>query len=602
MKKFFMIATTAFVLASCSTNDFVGDQELKELNEHDPISLTGGASVITRTTQNSGSVVDMLDGQFKVYGVKSGSTAGSDLQKVFVNYSVWNATANTTTSNDRGWEYVGASTATNLGQGNISLSQNQTIKYWDHSAADYRFVAGSPISAFTYTVNNNNAIESASVTGLAGHIVANPVSGSGTAMTTNPVYIAKPLIITETNYRKPVTFEFVRQQSRVRVGVYETIPGYKITQIKFYTYTAGSSGGSGSWSSSATSTENIILASATADYFVGGSNASATVTYNWSGSESGVTYPNYTFTYQESGLTTANNWYGGLLTGVKATTSNHTTISEFYGTDNDMESTSGYFTVIPTPSGTAAAPLLIKCDYTLTSLGTDEGGDGSGETINVTGATAAVPAAFSKWAPNTSYTYLFKISDNTNGKTNPNKDAVGLFPITFDAVVMTEVSGTEQGTVTTVSTPSITTYQAGSVTTTGIEYVKNKPIYLTVANNETGALNTLINGGANVVKVFSLGTEAKTEAEMQLQDFSNATDMFTPGTSAKTIQVTISDKAYDTVTLPANQHGSFTPTADGYYAIQYLTTAANGSTPAAYTYKVVYVGTINSSSNSGSGN
>ena len=33
----------------------------------------------------------------------------------------------------------------------------------------------------------------------------------------------------------------------------------------------------------------------------------------------------------------------------------------------------------------------------------------------------------------------------------------------------------------------------------------------------------------------------------------------------------------------------FTPEAEGYYAIQYLTKEAVGSTPAAYTYKVVYV-------------
>lgn len=34
---------------------------------------------------------------------------------------------------------------------------------------------------------------------------------------------------------------------------------------------------------------------------------------------------------------------------------------------------------------------------------------------------------------------------------------------------------------------------------------------------------------------------------------------------------------------------TFTPEGEGYYAIQYLTTAAVGNKPAAYTYKVVYV-------------
>ena len=246
----------------------------------------------------------------------------------------------------------------------------------------------------------------------------------------------------------------------------------------------------------------------------------------------------------------------------------------------------GFFNVIPTTSGLTAAPLLIKCDYVLLSEK-----DGSGETIKVTGATAAIPAAFSKWKPNTTYTYLFKISDNTNGKTNPDKPTVGLYPITFDAVVATEATGSEQGTITSVSTPSITTYQAGSVTATGIKYVKDKPIYITVADNATGALNTLYDGGSAVggVQVFALAA-AKTEADMQVTPPTGTDiDMFTLGGSETTVQLTVSGTTYDLVTLPANQHGSFTPTAAGYYAIQYLTTAAAGTDPAAYTYKIVHV-------------
>lgn len=46
------------------------------------------------------------------------------------------------------------------------------------------------------------------------------------------------------------------------------------------------------------------------------------------------------------------------------------------------------------------------------------------------------------------------------------------------------------------------------------------------------------------------------------------------------------------VTLATDKKSfTFTPEAEGYYAIQYLTTAAVGTTPAAYTYKVVYVKT-----------
>ena len=87
--------------------------------------------------------------------------------------------------------------------------------------------------------------------------------------------------------------------------------------------------------------------------------------------------------------------------------------------------------------------------------------DGSGEEIHVYGAKAIVPAVYAQWKSNYAYTYVFKISDKTNGKTGlKDGDPEGLFPITFDAVVTDVMNGT-QATVTTVATPSITTYQKG---------------------------------------------------------------------------------------------------------------------------------------------
>ena len=581
MKKNLLFAAIALTaLAGCSDNSFVGDESPQgSLTGDGAISFTGGSKAVTRATSNTGTVAQMLDGQFLVYGVKSGASAGTDLQKVFVNYKVWDV-AGHTTSNSSGWEYVGANGSSSLGTGNISLTSDQTIKYWDHSAADYRFVAGSPISAFTFGVNSTtNAIETATVTGLAGHLNPNP---SGSKLASNPVYIADPVKIAESSYSTaygtaPVTFHFTRQQARVRVGIYETIPGYVIKEISFYTQ-AGSVDG--------TNPHNVILTSGTTGYFRGATNGTATVTYNW-------TTPDYTFTYDETGgsptVTTAQNWYGGKFESATPTdpstpaiTAITSTGTDIWGTDNDMDATTtGYFTVIPTASATTAAPLLLKCNYTLLSEK-----DGSGETITVTGATAAVPAAFSKWKPNTSYTYIFKISDNTNGSTGNSK--VGLYPITFDAVVTAEENA--EGTITTVSTPSITTYQTGSVLAngTGIEYKTGTAIYLTVQNNTTGALNTLTDGGSAVgaVQVYKLSAAvdanpAPTEADMQITA-PTGTDLFTLGGSEATV---------DNVTLPANQHGTFTPTEAGYYVIQYLTTAAVAEpvTPAAYTYKIVKV-------------
>ena len=544
MNKYFLYAVSVLALASCSSDDFLGENSGNGQNSSSAINFSGEAGKITRATSNTGDYVKMLDGQFKIYGVKM-ATDGK-LKSVFVNYSVWDD-VNNTTSNTKGWEYVGTKKGATYGTGNISLDKDQTIKFWDYSASEYRFVAGSPISAFTYNVpvtDESKEIKSATITGLAGHINANE---TGQAITTNPVYIAEPKVVKRAEYQEPVQFSFKRQQAMVRVGLYETIPGYSITEINFY-----KAGGS-----KAETVNNIILTSGTENYFVGGSDVKGTITYDWTGAT-----PSYTYTYtDETSLIKSQNWYAGKFEPHNALATVSTAkVAELYGKDNDM-STNGYFTVIPTPSATTAAPILIKCDYTLTSV------DGSGETIKVTGATAAIPAAYSKWDVNTRYTYLFKISQNTNGYTGDDSNKAGLYPITFDALVK-ESTDAMQGTVTTVSTPSITTYQEGSVTDNGIEYKSGKAIKVTVTN-ANGDVQTLATGGTAVGNVAAYKfTDAINEAEIQVKGTTGAT----------TVNGEVTGNMF-----------TFTPATEGYYAIQYMTTAATAKTPAAYAYKVVYV-------------
>lgn len=576
MKKYLIFAASALALASCSSDDFLGENPGTAQNATTAINFGGEAGKITRgTTSNEGSDQVKLNGQFKVYGVKN---VNDSWQRVFKDYSVW-YDANNTTSNTNGWEYVGKKGTTGLGIGNITLNgpEDQTIKYWDYSASEYNFVAGSPIDAFKYTTEydatSGTKIKEATVSKLAGHIYANE---AGPALETYPVYIADPVKLKKANndYKKTVTFNFQRQQSMVRVGIYETIPGYFVSNVRFYAYdNAGDL--------KVTTKNNIILTSSEDGYFVGGKDVSGTVTYDW-------TTPSYTFAYNETNLKKSKNWYAGDLgEGYLAETST-ATVEHLYGSDKDMAPATGYFTVLPTPATTTPSAILIKCDYTLNA-------PDSGETIEVKGATAAIPAAFSKWDVNTRYTYLFKISDNTNGTTGnpdgPNPDPAGLFPITFDAVVQ----DVEQGTTTTVATPSITTYQEGSVvdkTLEGsvvvktIEYKTGKPIYATVADETTGTLNELKKDGTvGNVQVYKL-SKARTEAELQVKAI--VTEEIKPANQITT-SVPTENTTVNNVTLDAKKHLYFEPTAEGYYAIQYLTKAAEGTNPAVYTYKVVYV-------------
>ena len=115
---------------------------------------------------------------------------------------------------------------------------------------------------------------------------------------------------------------------------------------------------------------------------------------------------------------------------------------------------------------------------------------------------------YAQWKPNYAYTYLFKISDNTSGWTSDlTDDPAGLYPITFDAIVLDSEDGT-QSTITTVHTPAITTYQKGHVYNDGNpndDYKTGKDIYVMVQDadlkdnlNTKGALYTIDASSATV--------------------------------------------------------------------------------------------------------
>ena len=196
MKKYLIFAASALALASCSSDDFLGDNPGNVQNATTAINFGGEAGKITRAT-----AAEMLNGQFKVYGVKR--VGDGTPTHVFNDYKVWYVADGKTTTNTSGWEYVGAKGASNLGTGNITLTKDQTIKYWDYSAKDYLFVAGSPIEAFSFNVGTDHYISSATVTGFAGHINANNTT---TALKTDPVYIAEPVKVVKVSTPKPKAF------------------------------------------------------------------------------------------------------------------------------------------------------------------------------------------------------------------------------------------------------------------------------------------------------------------------------------------------------------------------------------------------------------
>lgn len=249
----------------------------------------------------------------------------------------------------------------------------------------------------------------------------------------------------------------------------------------------------------------------------------------------------------------------------------------------------GYQNVLPSEG--AASAITLRIDYKLTSV------DGSKETINVKGATATVPAEYTEWKSGYAYTYIFKISQNTNGSTGGT--STGLTAISFDAVVVDDEANGLQETITTVSDNSITTYgyKDNKVTTNGNEYVNGTDIYATVYSAgatvapqklytvtlEDGATQTI--NEASVANALVKGTNDTAKKTWTVTDYAGKKMVVTETADGVASTVT-SVPAGPGYTLNVNAlkwTGVVTdPATETYYAVEYV----NGTKKS---YKIVKV-------------
>lgn len=465
MNKFFIAAASTLALASCSSDDFLGEIQGNEQNgATSAINFGGDTGKITRATSNGKAAAELLENNFVVVGFKGSKTdAANNENYAFDHYNVnFNeSSANSTLSNLKGWEYVNQDMTVN-GAGK-SLAQSgatqQTIKYWDHSCASYDFLA------FSMGKKGSAPKEYATPSSVdKANLATAAYTLTGDVNTLSECYISdmKTAVEKENDYGKPVELSFRHLASKVRMALFETIPGYVVSDVKFYdaTSTTPTTEGTliGTFNNSGTLTVYFpttgIVNKDNKDYnkahvkFTASTAAGETATLSSKGFGA-VKYGN-----QDEGTIREGSTY----------LSQNAAKPSYCG--------DGYQNVLPSEG--AASAITLRIDYKLTSV------DGSKETINVKGATATVPAEYTEWKSGFAYTYIFKISQDTNGSTGGT--STGLTAISFDAVVVDDEANGFQETITTVSDNSITTYgyKDNKVTTNGNEYVNGTDIYATV--------------------------------------------------------------------------------------------------------------------------
>lgn len=466
MNKFFIAAASALALASCSSDDFLGEIQGNEQNgATSAINFGGDTGKITRATETGATAAGLLENNFVVVGFKGSKTdAANNETYAFDHYNVnFNKDSkNSTESNRAGWEYVnqdmkvkGTKPAASLAQSGAS---QQTIKYWDHSCKSYDFIA--------FSMGKGAASEYATPTHVDKDKLATAAyTLTGNVNTLSECYISDMKTVTEPNYNDAsVSMSFRHLASKVRMALFETVPGYVISDVKFYTdptsTTTDNPEGSliGKFNNSGTLTVYFPTTgtdhAAEKDY----NKAHVKFTKSTTAGETSV------LNHKGFGAVNYNNQAEGTINAGSTYLSQNAATPSYCG--------AGYQNVLPSEG--AASAITLRIDYKLTSV------DGSKETINVKGATATVPAEYTEWKSGYAYTYIFKISQNTNGSTGGT--STGLTAISFDAVVVDDEANGLQETITTVSDNSITTYgyKDNKVTTNGNEYVNGTDIYATV--------------------------------------------------------------------------------------------------------------------------
>ena len=577
MNKFFIAAASALALASCSSDDFLGEIQGNEQNgATSAINFGGDTGKITRATTKDNAAAELLENNFVVVGFKGSKTKEANNETyAFDHYNVnfKNGTAFSTESNRAGWEYVnqdmkvkGTEPAASLAQGGAS---QQTIKYWDHSCASYDFIAfsmGKKDAASKYATPTH--VDKANLATAAYTL-------TGDVNTLSECYISDMKTVQEKDYNKTsVSMSFRHLASKVRMALFEIVPGYVISDVEFYTDATGTT----------TDTNGTLI---------GKFNNSGTLTvyFPTTGTDH-ATEKDYNKAHVKFTASTTAGETGVLnhkvFGAVKYSNQNEGTIlaGSTYLSQNAADPSycgDGYQNVLPSEG--AASAITLRINYKLTSV------DGSKETINVKGATATVPAEYTEWKSGYAYTYIFKISQDTNGSTGGTGTKPGLTAISFDAVVVDDEANGLQETITTVSDNSFTTYgyKDNKVTTNGNEYVNGTDIYATVyvpaagesaaktvapqklytVTLEAGATQTI--NEASVANALVNGTNDATAKTWTVKDYAGKKMVVTETTGVATTVTSVPAGPGYTINVNALKWtGVVTdPAKETYYAVEY---------------------------------
>lgn len=442
MKQYILFAASAAVLAGCA-NDEIIDENVMDGKEV-PISFL----VSRKNTTRASNLQSVGHYNFGVWAYKSTDASHAVMDNYLVGYMdgpnkkgyFMSATDQTTlgdaasTANGTSmWAYekMGSTQYSYTGTDGyytktstkyMSNNNEQWLKYWDYSSANTEFFAYAPYingnlkPTFSNTDKkmtfSNNAIE------------------AGFDDLSLYEYMYAYTNHAKSSYNTDVPLQFNRMNSKINIKFYEDVDGYDVEIVDLKGNTSKTVTGVQATPSVRTG------AGTTADPYTYAKSATF-----WLKGKADVQFPNGTVT-TTSCVVTGTSQDGNNL---------EFRIPEFptTATNKNIGTTSATATASPStyyglPLGTSnVTGFNFHVSYKLIAQDTNE-------TIVVNNATVYVPAANVQWLPNTSYTYIFKITKNSSGTTDkdaptdddyvdPTPDPVkSLYPIVFDGCTVVD--------------------------------------------------------------------------------------------------------------------------------------------------------------------
>lgn len=463
MKKFLLMAAVATTLVNCSS-----DFDLSEGQGGGGVSDVIGFQVQGRNSIKRGTLQEAKHYNFGVFAYKSSDQTNNIMDNYLVGYldpkgySTSGSTTDDPNSNVDGksnWMYEGMGWAQfqgtyageNVAKGSKYASNNeyQYLRYWDNSAESTCFYAYVPY--LNAEANSNKTVSY--VDGTAKGTDTDPITGA--ALNTDKYVMTFPngtikhgyddvqayeymyasAKVKKANYGHDVSLEFKRLNAKVNIKFWEDIPGYSVHMIDL-----GNDVNGDYWTISA----------------VPSIKEDGKGTYGY---RKGIIYTQNGVKIQFSdGVNTGIKQYAGETSPdpLAFATPTAAQIGE-----NRVDATASSTTYFAIPkyhneavlkndaknigqtqsceSDLAKTGLTFHVSYELIST--------TGEKITVKDATVHVPYNYCEWRENTRYTYIFKITKNSNGTTgtgtpNPTNPSVptetALYPIVFDNCTVEE--------------------------------------------------------------------------------------------------------------------------------------------------------------------